>query len=175
LGLSDTIVEDICRAVSTESEPVVPANYNSPEQNVISGSIGGVHRAMKTCQEAGAKRTIELNVSGAFHSPLMTPARKPLMDKLSKVSLQDALTPIYANVNAQPASKVDEIRSNLLMQLESPVRWTQSIKAMADDGIERFIEVGPGRVLQGLNRRIDRSLKTIGVSGLDQLEALVNE
>lgn len=175
LGLSDEVTEDICRTISTDSEPVVPANYNSPGQNVISGSTAAVRRAMAALKEAGASRTIELNVSGAFHSPLMTPARLPLEAKLSTLSLRRATTPVYANVNARATTEVDTIRNNLLTQLESPVRWTQTIQAMAHDGIGHFIEVGPGRVLQGLNRRIDRSLNTIGIDGLNKLENFFHE
>ncbi len=174
LGLSDEAVEEICQDISTESRPVVPANFNSPGQCVISGAVEAVHTVMERAKSAGASRAIELNVSGAFHSPLMKPAREPLSEKLSTAQLKDADIPIYSNVDARSVTDKTIIQDNLLKQLEHPVRWAQSILAMANDGIDQFIEVGPGRVLQGLNRRIDRSLNTSGVDGLDKLEAYIH-
>ena len=174
LGLADNAVESVCLAVSTETEPVVAANYNSPGQCVISGSISAVRKAMGKATSEGAKRAVELNVSGAFHSPLMTPAREPLEAKLNTTILNDAHIPVYSNVNAKPVTDSGQIKENLLNQLESPVRWSQSIQAMARDGIEQFVEVGPGRVLQGLNRRINRDLKSTGIDNLEKLEAWIH-
>ncbi|RMF09028.1 MAG: [acyl-carrier-protein] S-malonyltransferase [Candidatus Neomarinimicrobiota bacterium] len=174
IGMPDDQIQDICEDISSAEAPVVPANFNSPGQCVISGHRSAVQRAMELARSAGAKRVIELNVSGAFHSPLMQPARDPLTRKLSTVSLQDARFPVYTNVDGAPTLSRHEIQTKLLNQLEQPVRWSQTIETMGKDGLDTFVEIGPGRVLQGLNRRIDRHLTTTGIDTLEKLEAFVH-
>ncbi len=155
LGLDDFTVEDICQRVD---EVVVPANYNCPGQLVISGTIDGIDRACELLLEAGAKRALKLNVGGAFHSPLMESAKVELQAAIEKVSIQEPRCPIYQNVNAQPHTDPKEIKDNLIAQLTGPVRWTQSVEAMIQDGAVQMIEVGPGKVLQGLVKKINRQI-----------------
>lgn len=151
LGLDDETVEKICEQID---EIVVPANYNCPGQLVISGTIEGVNKACELLKQAGAKRAIVLNVAGAFHSPLMEPARKELAEAIEQTPFHPPLWPIYQNVNALPSSDPEVIRKNLIFQLTRPVRWTQTIQHMIQDGATEFIEVGPGKVLQGLVKKI---------------------
>lgn len=151
LGLNDETVEKICEQVD---EIVVPANYNCPGQLVISGTIEGVNKACELLKQAGAKRAIILNVAGAFHSPLMESARKELAEAIEQTPFHPPAWPIYQNVNALPSSDPEVIRKNLIFQLTSPVRWTQTIQHMIRDGATEFIEVGPGKVLQGLVKKI---------------------
>lgn len=152
LGLDDQKVEEICASVAPEI--VVAANYNCPGQLVISGSIKGVELAGEKLKAAGAKRVLPLQVGGAFHSPLMEPAREELAKAIEATRFNTPICPVYQNVNAKPATDVAEIKRNLIAQLTSPVRWTQSVQEMVADGATNFIECGPGKVLQGLVKKI---------------------
>ncbi|MCF8379951.1 MAG: ACP S-malonyltransferase [Bacteroidales bacterium] len=160
LGLDDDIVEKVCREID---EVVVPANYNSPGQIVISGSIKGIDLAIEKLNEAGARRCVKLPVGGAFHSPLMEPARQELAKAIEDAPFNNPVCPVYQNVNAHPSSDPAEIRKNLVSQLTSPVRWTQTIQNMIKDGALSFTELGPGSVLQGLIKKIDRTTTTTGI------------
>ncbi|MFN6946516.1 MAG: ACP S-malonyltransferase [Cytophagaceae bacterium] len=151
LGLDDAKVEEICNEIS---EVVVAANYNCPGQLVISGSMKGIEEACEKMKAAGAKRALPLPVGGAFHSPLMEPARAELADAIKNTSFSTPLCPVYQNVNAQPSSEIEIIKNNLIAQLTAPVRWTQSVQNMVKDGAGLFIECGPGKVLQGLVKKI---------------------
>jgi [acyl-carrier-protein] S-malonyltransferase len=153
LGLDDKIIEDICNNIS---EIVVAANYNSPGQVVISGSNEGIDRAIDLLKEKGAKRAIKLSVGGAFHSPLMEPARLELEEAIRNTVFSNPVCPVYQNVNAKPSIDPEIIKSNLVSQLTSPVRWTQSVLNMIADGATSFVEVGPGCVLSGLIKKINR-------------------
>ena len=157
LGLDDFTVEDICQRMS---EVVVPANYNCPGQLVISGTVEGVDRACALLLEAGAKRALKLNVGGAFHSPLMEAARAELQEAIEKVTIAEPVCPIYQNIDAKPYTDPKEIKKNLIAQLTGPVRWTQTIEHMIKDGASSFIEVGPGNVLQGLVKKVNRLSET---------------
>jgi [acyl-carrier-protein] S-malonyltransferase len=152
LGLDDAAVEEACAAV--QGEIVVAANYNCPGQLVISGSHEGIAKAGELLKERGAKRVLPLQVGGAFHSPLMEPAREKLQAAILKTDFKSPICPIYQNVNARPATDVDTIKQNLIAQLTAPVRWTQTIQNMLADGATDFIECGPGKVLQGLVKKI---------------------
>jgi [acyl-carrier-protein] S-malonyltransferase len=155
LGLEDEVVEKICSGIASV---VVPANYNSPGQIVISGSIEGVDDAIEKLVAAGAKRAIKLPVGGAFHSPLMEPARVELEKAIDQSDFIRPVCPIYQNVTALPSSDPVIIRENLKKQLTAPVRWTQSVKNMIANGATSFFEIGPGSVLQGLIRKVDRNV-----------------
>jgi [acyl-carrier-protein] S-malonyltransferase len=157
LGLDDFTVEDICSRVS---DVVVPANYNCPGQLVISGSIEGIDKACELLMEAGAKRALKLNVGGAFHSPLMELARVELQSAIENTEINEPVCPIYQNIDAKPYTDVANIKHNLISQLTGAVRWTQTIEKMLQDGATSFTEVGPGSVLQGLVRKVDRSIPT---------------
>lgn len=157
LGLDDKVVEEICASMD---EVVVPANYNCPGQLVISGTINGVNEACEKLKAAGAKRALVLPVGGAFHSPLMEPARRELEEALKNTSFSSPVCPVYQNVPAVAINDKDEIRNNLIAQLTAPVRWSQSVTAMIHDGAKEFIEVGPGKVLQGLVRKINKEMVT---------------
>lgn len=152
VGLEDKVVEEICASI--KEEIVVAANYNCPGQLVISGSIKGIEVACEKLKTAGAKRALPLQVGGAFHSPLMEPAREELAKAIDSTHFSVPECPIYQNVNALPSKDVSAIKSNLISQLTSPVRWTQSVQNMAADGATAFIECGPGKVLQGLVKKI---------------------
>lgn len=152
LGLDDKTIEEICAGITDEI--VVPANYNCPGQVVISGTIEGVEKACELLKAAGAKRALLLQVGGAFHSPLMEPAREELAAAINAAQFQSPLCPIYQNVNAKPATEVSVIKENLIAQLTAPVRWTQSVEQMVADDASIFIECGPGKVLQGLVKKI---------------------
>ncbi len=152
LGLDDKTIEEICAGITDEI--VVPANYNCPGQVVISGSIEGVEKACELLKAAGAKRALILQVGGAFHSPLMEPAREELAKAIHAAQFKSPVCPVYQNVNALPATDVAVIRQNLIAQLTAPVRWTQSVEQMVADGATSFIECGPGKVLQGLVKKI---------------------
>ena len=151
LGLDDKVVEEICASID---EVVVAANYNCPGQLVISGSMKGIEIACEKLKAAGAKRALPLQVGGAFHSPLMEPAREELASAIDATQFNKPICPIYQNVNAQPSSDVDTIKKNLNAQLTAPVRFTQSVQNMVKDGATTFIECGPGKVLQGLVKKI---------------------
>ncbi|MBM3434863.1 MAG: ACP S-malonyltransferase [Bacteroidetes bacterium] len=155
LGLEDSKVEDVLKKIG---EIVVPANYNSPGQLVISGSEKGIEIACEKLKEAGARRALPLKVGGAFHSPLMEPARIELANAIQKTQFNPPLCPIYQNVTAKAVTDPNEIKENLIAQLTSPVRWTQTVQNMIADGATTFIEVGPGNVLQGLVKKIDSSV-----------------
>jgi [acyl-carrier-protein] S-malonyltransferase len=152
LGLDDQKVEEICASI--KDEVVVPANYNCPGQLVISGSIKGIDIACEKMKAAGAKRALPLQVGGAFHSPLMEPAREELAAAIESTTFSKPTCPVYQNVNAIPSTDVSAIRKNLIDQLTSPVRWTQSVQKMTADGATIYIECGPGKVLQGLVKKI---------------------
>jgi [acyl-carrier-protein] S-malonyltransferase len=157
LGLDDFTVEDICQQVS---EVVVPANYNCPGQLVISGTIAGVELACEKMKAAGAKRALILNVGGAFHSPLMESARVELEHAIVNTNIQEPVCPIYQNIDAKPYTDAALIKQNLIAQLTGPVRWTQTVTQMLKDGATSFTEVGPGNVLQGLVKKVDRAVAT---------------
>jgi len=155
LGLEDEVVEKVCREISAV---VVPANYNSPGQIVISGSIEGIDQAIEKLTAAGAKRALKLPVGGAFHSPVMEPARLVLEDAIDTAVINIPLCPVYQNVTAKPSVDPAVIRENIKKQLTAPVRWTQTVKNMLADGATNFYEVGPGTVLQGLIKKVDRNV-----------------
>jgi len=157
LGLDDKIVEDVCTSIE---EVVVPANYNSPGQIVISGSNEGIDKAIEILKEKGAKRAIKHSVGGAFHSPLMEPARLELEDAIRNTIFNKPICPVYQNVNANPSVDPDVIKLNLVSQLTSPVRWTQSVINMIAGGATSFVEVGPGNVLSGLIKKVNRDIVT---------------
>ncbi len=156
LGLPDEKVEEICASI--EGEIVVPANYNCPGQLVISGEIPAVESACEKLKEAGARRALMLPVGGAFHSPLMEPARRELEAAIAEAAIDQPVCPIYQNVNAAAATDPATIKANLIAQLTAPVRWTQTMQNMLADGATEVVEVGPGTVLQGLFKKVDRSL-----------------
>jgi [acyl-carrier-protein] S-malonyltransferase len=163
LGLPDEKVEQICSAVQAEtSEVVVPANYNCPGQLVISGSIKGIDIACEKMKTAGAKRALVLPVGGAFHSPLMEPAKKELKAAIEKITFHQPTAHVYQNVVARAVYDREEIKENLIEQLTGAVRWTQSIQSMIKDGATKFSEVGPGKVLQALILKIDKSMVVAG-------------
>lgn len=157
LGLDDAIVEKICGEIPGV---VVPANYNCPGQLVISGELEAVNQACEALKAAGARRALVLPVRGAFHSPLMEPARTELAAAISQTSFSNPICPIYQNVTTSAVSEVDKIRQNLIEQLTAPVKWTQSVEQMVADGATEFVEVGPGKVLQGLVGKIAKGITT---------------
>jgi len=151
IGLDDKTVEDVCASIA---DVVVPANYNCPGQLVISGSMEGIEKACEKLKEAGAKRALPLKVGGAFHSPLMEPARVELQAAIEQTNFKTPVCPVYQNVDAKPVTDPVTIKKNLIAQLTSPVRWTATVQNMVADGFDTFIEVGPGTVLQGLVKKI---------------------
>ncbi len=157
LGVENEVVEKVCSEIT---EVVVPANYNTTGQIVISGSHEGIDKAIARLTELGAKRAMKLQVGGAFHSPLMEPARAELAKAIEEAPIVAPVCPVYQNVNALPVTDPAVIRTNLVSQLTSPVRWTQTAQNMITDGATKFIEVGPGTVLQGLIKKVDRSVET---------------
>jgi [acyl-carrier-protein] S-malonyltransferase len=161
VGLDDNIVEEVCASVD---EVVVPANYNCPGQLVISGSFAGIDKACELLTARGAKRALKLTVGGAFHSPLMEPAREELAAAIESTAFSKPVCPVYQNVNARPTSDPDVIKQNLIAQLTAPVRWTQTVQNMIADGATSFTEIGPGTVLQGLVKKVDRNMATAGVN-----------
>ena len=161
LGLEDKIVEDICNEIDGT---VVAANYNCPGQLVISGDTHAIDIACDRLSKAGAKRALKLPVGGAFHSPLMEPARAELQEAISNTEFKTPICPIYQNVNANSVTSPEIIKTNLIAQLTAPVRWTQTMQNMIQAGVIEFIEVGPGRVLQGLFKKVDRTVQTSSAS-----------
>lgn len=157
LGLEDDVVEKICAEIDGI---VVPANYNCPGQLVISGSVPAIEAACKKLTEAGAKRALVLQVGGAFHSPLMEPAREELANAIAETPFQSPICPVYQNVTAVPTKDPSTIQENLIAQLTAPVKWTQIMMAMQKDGLQEVVEVGPGKVLQGLFKKVDRKIPT---------------
>jgi [acyl-carrier-protein] S-malonyltransferase len=168
VGLDPVVVGEVCCS-AWEAGIVQAANFNSPGQIVISGSVTGVRKAMEIAKERGAKLVKELPVSGAFHSPLMESARAGLRAALETTEIRDAAIPVYANVTATPVQKADEIRRLLNEQLTSPVRWEETVKNMAGNGASTFVEIGPGKVLQGLVKRIVPGAMTIGVEKIGDI------
>ncbi|MGD9929284.1 MAG: ACP S-malonyltransferase [Mangrovibacterium sp.] len=160
VGLDDASVEEVCASVE---EVVVPANYNCPGQLVISGSMEGIDKACELLTAKGAKRALKLVVGGAFHSPLMEPAREELAAAIEATTFSTPVCPVYQNVNAAPVSDPATIKQNLIAQLTSPVRWTQTVENMLKDGATVFTEIGPGKVLQGLIKKVDRQAETAGI------------
>jgi [acyl-carrier-protein] S-malonyltransferase len=154
LGLDDAKVEEICASIT--DDVVVAANYNCPGQLVISGSVEGINKACELLKAAGAKRALVLQVGGAFHSPLMEPARQELAEAILNTQFNEPICPIYQNYVAKAVSNVEEIKTNLVAQLTAPVKWTQSVLAMVNDGATNFYECGPGTVLQGLVKKISK-------------------
>jgi len=155
IGMDDALIEEVCASIN---DVVVPANYNSPGQVVISGSVAGIDQAVAMLTEKGAKRAIKLTVGGAFHSPLMRPAQEELTTAIHETRFSDPICPIYQNVTAESTADPELIKINLIGQLTSPVRWTQSVEHMIRDGASSFTEVGPGKVLQGLIKKVDRDM-----------------
>lgn len=165
LALADEKVEEICAAIQAESgEVVVAANYNCPGQLVISGTVKGIEMACEKMKEAGAKRALVLPVGGAFHSPLMLPAKEELARAINATVFHPAKCPVYQNVTATAETVSDEIKKNLIEQLTGAVRWTQTVQAMVKDGAKKFTESGPGKVLQGLVQKIERETEVNGVN-----------
>lgn len=162
LGLEDTVVEKVCSTIT--EEVVVAANYNSPGQVVISGSVAGIELACQKLKEAGAKRALPLKVGGAFHSPLMEPARIELAEAINNTKFTKGICPVYQNVTAQPVTDPEIIKVNLIKQLTAPVRWTQTMQNMIADGARSFIEVGPGTVLQGLVKKVNKDLEAVSAT-----------
>jgi len=162
LGLEDEVVEKVCAEI--ENEIVVPANYNCPGQLVISGSNKGIEIACEKMKEAGAKRALPLPVGGAFHSPLMEPAKEELAKAIEETNFSTPKCPVYQNFTAQGAIEVAQIKQNLISQLTAPVKWTQSVQQMVNDGADTFIESGPGKVLQGLVKKINRESEVAQLS-----------
>ncbi len=161
VGLDDNIVEEVCASVD---EVVVPANYNCPGQLVISGSFAGIDKACELLTARGAKRALKLTVGGAFHSPLMEPAREELAAAIESTTFSKPVCPVYQNVSAQPTSDPNVIKQNLIAQLTAPVKWTQIVQNMIAGGATSFTEIGPGTVLQGLVKKVDRNMVTAGVN-----------
>ncbi len=165
LNLGDEQVEQICKEISnTSGETVVAANYNCPGQLVISGSLKGIELACEAMKAAGAKRALILPVGGAFHSPLMEPARAELAEAIAATSFSNPICPVYQNINATAVADPDTIKKNLIDQLTGPVKWTQSVINMIADGAESFTECGPGKVLQGLIQKVNKEMVVSGVS-----------
>jgi [acyl-carrier-protein] S-malonyltransferase len=170
VGLEPGIVGEVCCS-AWDAGIVQAANFNSPGQIVISGSVSGVRKAMELAKARGARLVKELPVSGAFHSPLMESAKSGLKAALEKTTIRDASIPVYANVTAKPVSAANEIRQLLNEQLTSPVRWEETIKNMAADGASVFVEIGPGKVLQGLVKRIRNDAETRGIEKLADISS----
>ena len=168
IGLQPADVEGVCREAAAFGI-VQPANFNSPGQIVISGSVEGVRKAMELAKGRGAKLTKELPVSGAFHSPLMASAGEGLRAALLKTTINEASIPVYTNVTARPVRRAEEIKEMLYLQLTKPVRWEESVVNMAADGAGVFVEIGPGKVLQGLIKRIAGSAQTRGIEKHDDV------
>ncbi len=168
IGLDNNLIKEICDQYDGDGI-VVAANFNCPKQVVISGTINAVKSIMNSAKKSGARMTVELNVSGAFHSPLMASAREALAEKLNSIEISDSQIPVYVNVDAKPVKNSNEIISSLIRQLENPVLWLETITNLKKDGFSSFLEIGPGKVLQGLNKRIDRLLQTKSIGSIEQI------
>ncbi|MCI6839315.1 MAG: ACP S-malonyltransferase [Prevotella sp.] len=164
IGLADDVIENICAEISNGDEVVVAANYNCPGQLVISGTVEAVNAACAKLKEAGAKRALPLKVGGAFHSPLMAPAKDELQKAIEATEFRTPCCPVYQNVDGKPYTDPAKIKANLIAQLTSSVRWTESVKNMIADGADDFTECGPGKALQGMIGRIDKSVSAHGVA-----------
>jgi [acyl-carrier-protein] S-malonyltransferase len=162
IGLDDSVVEEVCSSINE----VVPANYNSPGQIVISGTNEGIDKAIEILKSKGAKRALKLSVGGAFHSPVMEPARLELEEAIRNTNFRKPVCPVYQNVNAKASSDPDTIKANLVLQLTSPVRWTQTVINMIAAGADSFVEVGPGSVLSGLIKKVNKDVVTVSASYL---------
>ena len=163
IGLADEKTEEICKSISKEGSVVVPANYNCPGQLVISGNIEAINEACAQIKAAGAKRALPLKVGGAFHSPLMQPAKDELQEAIENTEFHEPVCPVYQNVDGKPHTDAAEIKTNLIAQLTSPVRWTQCVQNMIADGADDFTECGPGKALQGMIGRIDKNVAAHGI------------
>jgi [acyl-carrier-protein] S-malonyltransferase len=172
LGLDDEAIGRVCAEASTDKQQCVPANYNSPGQTVISGDVSAVERAMELARAAGARRAIRLNVSGAFHSPLMEVAEPGLAEQLTSVTIRAPRFPVISNVSGRPVSDGTEARALLLEQLTSAVRWTEGVRAMISRGVTRFLELGPGNVLTGLLKRIERDMDGRAIGTAAEIRSL---
>ena len=164
IGLPDEQVEEVCASINKEGNIVIPANYNNPGQLVISGNIDAVNEACEKLKEAGAKRALPLKVGGAFHSPLMQPAKDELQAAIVKTEIHAPICPVYQNVDGKPHTDPAEIKQNLIAQLTSPVRWTQCVQNMIADGADDFTECGPGKALQGMIAKINREVNVHGIA-----------
>jgi [acyl-carrier-protein] S-malonyltransferase len=173
LGLDDAAVEKVCREAAARGGDCVAANYNSPGQIVISGDVAAVERAVELARAAGARRAVRLNVSGAFHSPLMRVAEAGLAEQLERAAISRPGFPVVSNVTAQPVTEPAEVRRLLILQLTSPVRWTGCMQTMLAAGATRFVELGPGSVLTGLLRRIDRAAAATAIGTAAEVDAFV--
>jgi len=175
INLADEKVEEICNELTEKGNGniVVAANYNSPGQVVVSGSADYLRQNIHKFKEAGARIVTELTVSGAFHSPLVEPAKQELEKAINNLEFRDATVPVYSNVFAKPLTLANEIKNALVLQLTSPVRWSQSLIRMREDGIERYIEIGPGQVLQGLTKRTLAGVEILGIDKTDDLEKFI--
>lgn len=171
IGMEDSVLLDLCDKLNSDTNVIVPANFNSPGQIVISGSRDYLREIAPKFKEEGARMVVELPVSGAFHSPLMQPAKEELEVAIDKVSFNDALIPVYNNVDANPETKPSVLKEKIIEQLTSPVKWTQTLNNLQTDGFTDYIEIGPGNVLQGLCKR---TLKDITISGIDKYQDLQN-
>ena len=167
IGLSDDVIEKVCAEVSSEGNIVVPANYNCPGQLVISGNIDAVNAACEKLKEAGAKRALVLPVGGAFHSPLMQPAKDELQAAIEATEFSSPRIPVYQNVDAKAHTDANEIKQNLIAQLTAPVKWTYEVKQMMADGATDFVECGPGKALQGMILKIAKGVEGISISGIN--------
>lgn len=163
IGLPDEKVEEVCSQISAEGEVVVAANYNCPGQLVISGTVDAINKACEALKAAGAKRALPLKVGGAFHSPLMQPAKDELQAAIEQTVFSAPKCPVYQNVDGKPHTDAKEIKANLIAQLTSSVRWTSSVQNMIADGADDFTECGPGKALQGMIGRIDKNVKVAGI------------
>ena len=163
IGLQDEKVEEVCAQISAEGEVVVAANYNCPGQLVISGTVDAINKACEALKAAGAKRALPLKVGGAFHSPLMQPAKDELQAAIEQTVFSAPKCPVYQNVDGKPHTDAEEIKANLIAQLTSSVRWTSSVQNMIADGADDFTECGPGKALQGMIGRIDKNVKVAGI------------
>ncbi|MED5015546.1 ACP S-malonyltransferase, partial [Geobacillus stearothermophilus] len=173
LGMEAEALEAVTNEIAAQGHPVEPANFNCPGQIVISGSKAGVEKAGQLAKERGAKRVISLEVSGPFHSSLMKPAAEKLQAVLDSLAIEDAAVPVIANVTAEPVTKKEDIARLLIEQLYSPVRWEQSVRTLLALGVDTFVEIGPGKVLSGLVKKIDRNARVYAVNDLASLETTI--